>query len=111
MATDVREDVPLACSLTEAELRVRGNENATLFDRALETQELADGFRFAFPADESNVSALVQFILAERACCPFFTFEVTFPSPHEHVWLAVRGREGVKDIVRDAIVGKVNMAR
>ena len=111
MATDVREDVPLACSLSEAELRERGDENATLFARALETQELADGYRFAFPAEAGDVSALVQFILAERACCPFFTFELTFSSPHERVWLTVRGREGVKEIVRDAIVANVNMGR
>ena len=111
MTSDVREDVPLACSLTVAELRVRGDENATLFARALETQELADGYRFAFPAEESNVAALVQFVLAERACCPFFTFELTFPSPHENVWLAIRGREGVKEIVRDAVLSKVKMGR
>jgi hypothetical protein len=111
MATDVREDVPLACSLTEAELQVRGAENATLFDRALETQELADGYRFAFPAEESNVAALVQFVLAERACCPFFTFELTFPSPHESIWLTIRGRDGVKDIVRDALSPRVTMGQ
>lgn len=107
MTSDGREEVPLACSLTEDELRDRGDENAALFAQALETQEMADGYRFAFPADDSGIPALVQFILAERTCCPFFTFELAFPSPHEVVWLAVRGREGVKEIVRDALMSKV----
>lgn len=112
MASDVRgDDVPLACNLTEAELHIRGAENRILFAQALETQELADGYRFAFPADESGIPALLQFILAERACCPFFTFELTFPSPHETVWLAVRGREGVKEIVHDALASRVTVGQ
>ena len=111
MTSDVRGDAPLACSLTEAELGVRGEENAALFAQALETRELADGYRFAFPAEEGGIADLLQFILAERACCPFFTFELTFPSPHERVWLTVRGREGVKEIVRDAVMSKVKMGR
>src|SRR5690349_4857599 len=79
MASDIpmdrHENVPLACSLTAGELRVRGGENASLFSRALDVQELPDGYRFAFPAEADNVPDLLRFILAERTCCPFFTFE------------------------------------
>jgi hypothetical protein len=104
---DHHENVPLACSLTAGELRVRGEENASLFARAHDVQELPDGYRFAFPAGADGVSELLRFILAERACCPFFTFELTFPSPHQTVWLAVRGGEGVKEIVRYGLLPKV----
>ncbi len=104
-------DIPVACSLTEAELEDRGDENAELFAHARAVEELADGYRFAFPADDDGVPALVQFILAERACCPFFTFELTFPSPHQVVWLAIRGNEEAKAIVRDGLVPKVTAAR
>lgn len=105
--SDGSVDIPVACSLTEAELEVRGDENAELFAYAHAVEELADGYRFAFPADDDGVPALLRFILAERACCPFFTFELRFPSPHQVVWVAIRGNEEAKSIVRDALVPRV----
>ena len=107
MSSDAQVDIPVACSLTEAELEVRGDENAELFARAREVEELPDGYRFAFAADDDGIPALVRFILAERACCPFFTFELQFPSPHNVVWVAIRGNEEAKRIVRDGLVPKV----
>jgi len=107
MTTDGLVDVPLACSLTADELRARGEENGTLFARVRDVKELPDGYRFTFPAEADGVPELLRFILAERACCPFFTFELTFASPHQAVWLTVRGREGVKEIVRDGFAARV----
>jgi hypothetical protein len=109
--SDGTEDIPVACILTEVELEVRGDENAELFAHARVVEELADGYRFAFSADDSGVPALLRFILAERACCPFWTFELQFPSPHQFVWLAIRGNEEAKAIVRDGLVPKVTAAR
>jgi hypothetical protein len=100
MSSVEREELPLACSLTEAELRVRGGENASLFARASGVEELADGYRFIFPASDEDAKDVLGFILAERACCPFFTFELAFASPHEAIQLTIRGSEGVKEIVR-----------
>jgi len=107
MTSDVPVEIPLACSLTAAELRARGKENASLFTHAQSVEELPDGYRFAFPAEAEDARELLQFILAERACCPFFTFELTFPSPHQSIQLVVRGREGVKEIVRDSAVSMI----
>jgi len=107
MMSDGPLDVPVACSLTAAELEVRGDENAELFAHSLAVEELADGYRFAFPADEGGIPALLQFILAERACCPFFTFELQFPSPHQVVWIVIRGNEEAKGIVHDGLVPNV----
>ena len=107
MTFDDSVDVPLACSLTADELQVRSEENTSLFDRADDVQELPDGYRFAFPAGEDEAQCLLQFVLAERACCPFFTFELTFASPHQSIQLTVRGREGVKEIVRASVASTV----
>jgi hypothetical protein len=106
MASVDRDDLPLACSLTADELRVRGEENTSFFARANDVQELSDGYRFTFPALDGDARDLLAFILAERACCPFFTFELAFPAPHQAVYLTVRGREGVKEIVRAAAVSQ-----
>jgi hypothetical protein len=93
-------DPALACTLSAAELRERGEVVvAPLFARAKRLQETPDGYRFAFPAEADGVRDLLEFILSERDCCPFFTFELSFPSPHESVWLTLRGGEGVKEFV------------
>lgn len=95
------------CSLTPAELETRIADNSPLLTRVRAMRELPDGYRFAFSAEPDGIPDLVGFILAERACCPFFTFELAFPSPHQNIWLTVRGREGVKEIVREGFVAKV----
>jgi len=100
MASDLTSDLPVACNLSAAELRERGADVvAPLFARAQRRQETADGYRFAFPPEANGVRDLLEFILSERDCCPFFTFELDFPSPHESVWLILRGGEGVKEFV------------
>jgi len=98
--TDLTSDLPVACTLSAAELRARGEDVvAPLFARAQRLQETTDGYCFAFPAEAEGVRNLLEFILSERDCCPFFTFELAFPSPHESVWLTLRGGEGVKEFV------------
>jgi hypothetical protein len=100
LTPDMASDLPVACTLSAAELRERGEDVvAPLFARAQRLQETPDGYRFAFPGAADGVRELVEFILSERDCCPFFTFELSFPSPHESVWLTLRGGEGAKEFV------------
>jgi hypothetical protein len=100
MAFDLTSDLPVACTLSAAEMRARGEDVvAPLFARVQHLEELPDGYRFAFPAETDGVRDLLEFILSERACCPFFTFELTMASPHQLVWLSLRGGEGVKEFV------------
>jgi hypothetical protein len=100
LTPDLTSDLPVACTLSAAELRERGADVvAPLFARAQRLQETPDGYCFAFPAEAGGVRDLLEFILSERDCCPFFTFELAFPSPHESVWLTLRGGEGVKEFV------------
>jgi hypothetical protein len=101
MASDDTENLPLACSLSPDQLRDRSRANEALLAHARDVEELADGYRYTFAAGDAP--ELLAFILAERDCCPFFTFELTFPSPHREVCLAVRGRDGVKQMLRGSV--------
>lgn len=103
MTSEVPVELPLACSLSADELHTRRMENAALLAHAQRIEELAEGYRYVFPADAKRAQRLMAFILAEAACCPFFTFEPVFPSPHQAVWLTVRGRERDKEIKRASI--------
>jgi hypothetical protein len=107
MFTEVNTDIALVCSLTPTELEVRGGEISLLVTHVVAVEELSDGYRFAFSGEAEQLPDLIAFVLAERTCCPFFTFELTFPSPHENTWLTIRGRDGVKEIVHDGFVAKV----
>ena len=91
--------LPIACSLTSDELSQRGEELDVLFARAIDAREYPDGYGFAFPAESNEARALLDFVLFERACCPFFTFSLAFPSPHTTVWLTVRGAEEAKSML------------
>lgn len=97
-------ELPIACSLSTDELRQRGDDLAELFARAVAVCEYGDGYGFAFPAEESQTRQVLDFVLFERACCPFFTFALTFPSPHDVVWLQIRGAEEAKAMMTDQFI-------
>jgi hypothetical protein len=101
---DVGNELPIACSLSAAELRERGEENLALFSQARRVRELADGYAFAFAGADAEVEQLLRFVLAERACCPFWSFDLTFTSPHQEVWVAVRGNAEAKALVHEGLV-------
>lgn len=94
-------NIPLACTLSADERRARGQEIGELFGRATGREELPDGYAVAFPGGDETAHALLTFVIAERACCPFFTFELSFPSPHAEIWLRIRGEAAeAKEMIR-----------
>lgn len=101
---EIARDVAVACSLSNEELAQRGDEVKALFSARQEVRELPDGYALRFPADEA-APRLLAFIAAERACCPFFTFELVFEPRQGPLWLRVRGPDGAKDLVREMLHG------
>lgn len=65
-----------------------------------EVKELPDGFAFRYKPDSETVRDAAEFITYERACCPFFEFELSVEREGGPLWLRLRGREGVKDFIR-----------
>jgi hypothetical protein len=94
-------DLAIACSLNQEQLELREQDVAALFAMAIQTRELPDGYALAFAAGADRAHELLDFVIAERACCPFFTFELTFAAPHEAVWLSLRGPEGIKPMLAE----------
>jgi len=100
-ATERDEEV-IACLLSEREYAIRGEELAEgLFTAAEEIAELADGYAYRFSGDDDRLQALLEFIAAERRCCPFFTFELIFTPHHGPIWLHLRGSAEIKAFVRE----------
>lgn len=94
LATD--GSLPLACSLTGVDLRKRGEVIGELFQHVSQVRELPDGYAFTFSGGDDWMRAVTEFIVEERACCPFFTFELASASPHETLALVIRGGGGAK---------------
>ena len=65
--------------------------------------ELEDGYEFAFPGDADRAMRITSFIVAERACCPFFAFELVFEPDEGAILLRVRGPEGTKTFIEEEL--------
>lgn len=99
-------ELPIACKLTDAEQGKRREElSREIFSGCEATNELDDGYEFVFPAGADWVQKLVHFVVSERECCPFFTFEMIFEPGGGPVSLRVRGSEGTKEFLGEALAG------
>lgn len=110
MSTEYTErfgwEIPIACTLDDDARRQRGHEIAELLgDARPEARQLVDGYALRFPGDDTWASRLLAFIVKERACCPFFTFELLFEPGSGPIWLHLRGPAGTTDFVADLLAG------
>ena len=95
------DDLPIACTLTTAEL---GRRKATLLAQfravVVETDELQEGYGFRIPGDTDSIVLAGNVIAAERVCCPFLAFELVAGSGKGPVILRVTGPAGTKKVLR-----------
>ena len=104
----VQDDV-IACLLSEREAAIRGAELAGgLFAAVEEVAELSDGFGYRFSSDGSQLEPLLEFIAAERRCCPFLTFELAFEPYGGPLWLRLRGSPPVKAFIAEAFNTRIS---
>src|SRR5918994_1726510 len=100
---------PIACLLSEREAAIRGEELAGgLFAAVEEVAELLDGYAYRFSGDGSQLEPLLEFITAERRCCPFLTFELAFEPHGGPLWLRLRGSQPVKALIAVAFNTRIS---
>jgi hypothetical protein len=94
------DKLPIACSLTSAELREREATLLTQFRAAIvKTEELQDGYAFHIPGDGERIRQVAELIVAERECCPFLVFEVSALPNMGPVTVRVSGPAGTKEFL------------
>jgi hypothetical protein len=101
-----KRDLPIACTLSGPEQAERGVEVEGIFGGCLRAGELEDGHEFVFPGDEEWAARLTEFIVFERRCCSFLTFELAFEPEGGPIRLRIRGPEGAKDIVAEMFASR-----
>jgi hypothetical protein len=93
------DKLPLACSLTGAELREREAALLVQFRAAIiKTEELQDGYAFHIPGDGERIRQ-AELIGAERESCPFLVFEVSALPNMGPVIVRVSGPTGTKEFL------------
>ena len=66
-----------------------------------ETQDLPDGYAYRF--DGEQYALLAEFIMNERRCCPFLSFQLDVTPFAGSVWLRLTADGDVKPFLRDEI--------
>jgi hypothetical protein len=109
MGTEARRSpkaLSIACKLTDEEQQKRREKlSRELFSGREGTRELDDGYEFVFAGGADWAEKLVSFVVSERECCPFFTFEMIFEPEGGPISLRVRGPEGAREFMREEVVG------
>ena len=99
------DDNPVACCLTDAELRQREATLLAQFKSALTaTEEIADGYAFHIPGENRWLALVADLINAERECCPFLRFELTAEPKMGPLTLRVTGPHGSKEFLKSILL-------
>ena len=101
--TDLPQPV-IACTLTPEELASRQTESLPgLVRQAVETVELADGWRLRFENKPGLLQTITQTIEQERSCCPFLRFNLTCEPETGPIVVEVTGPTGTRELLRGLI--------
>jgi hypothetical protein len=93
-------DVPIVCTLSPEALEARKrNLLNALASRALERQELPDGYRLRFSVEGGMLSLVAEAVEAERHCCRFLRFTVTVDPEGGGISLDLTGPPGAREFI------------
>jgi hypothetical protein len=95
--------LPIACEPgvfpSRAEFDAHLAEGRLFLAASLEKRELADGWALRLPNDDETMLAVARWTVAERRCCPFFTFAIERESGPGALWLRITGPDGAKRVL------------
>ena len=99
-------EIPIACTLSNADFRKREATLLAEFKSALiATEELDDGYGFRIPGERKWLTIVAELISAERECCPFLKFELTAEPNMAPLMLRMTGPAGTKEFLKSILVG------
>src|ERR1700730_3975371 len=101
----VPDDNPVACCLSDAELRQREATLLAQFKSALTaTEELPDGYAFRIPGEKRWLALVADLIMAERESPPFLTFQLTAEPKMGALTIRMTGPDGTKEFLKSILV-------
>ncbi len=98
------EEIPVACCLSDSELRIREVTLLAQFKAAvIESEELDNGFLFRVRGDNKSVALVTELIMAERECCPFLKFELILEPAMGPISVCMTGPAGTKEFLKSIL--------
>jgi hypothetical protein len=98
------DEIPVACCLSDEELR---NREATLLVQfkaaVIEREELENGYLFRVLGDKKSITLVTELIMAERECCPFLKFELSLEPGMGPVSVRMTGPAGAKEFLKSIL--------
>jgi hypothetical protein len=102
MPDNFNMDLPIACTLTEAELRQRRQTVKDAFrNMRVNVTELQDGYAYSFGATSEALLQIARLVDMERKCCPFLTFKIVVEAGGGPMRLEVTGLMEAKAVIAD----------
>ncbi len=93
-------DLPIICTLSEAELRERKDTIlASIHDAVISKAVISGGYRYEFAKQAITLQNVQRMVQLEQQCCRFLSFEVT--EGEQTFWLNVTGPPGALDVIGD----------
>jgi hypothetical protein len=93
---------PLACTLTEAEMRMRRQMILDSIRPALlSVTPLPTGYAFRFEPASEVLAHLGHVVDLERQCCSFLTYKIIVEAGHQPICLEVTGPPEAKVVIAD----------
>lgn len=92
--------VLIACTLTDAELRSRRETFLRETAKSIVgVEELENGYRYLFPAEDLVLQELIYIVNLERKCCPFIDFALVIKGQSRYFSLELTGQDGAKEAI------------
>lgn len=83
--------IPVACTLSRADLDKRQAELNALHKLICEIQHIQNGFALRFDGSTKNLMTIARVIAQERLCCRFLRFQLIAEPDAGSLWLEVSG--------------------
>jgi hypothetical protein len=94
--------IPIACTLTEAEMRER---RRTILDSVRgavsRVTALPAGYAYHFEAKPEALVQLARLVELERVCCAFLTFRIIAEAGSDAICLEITGPPDAKPLIDD----------
>lgn len=104
MKSEEPREVPVACDLTTLDSNQNRRREALLGELLSNIQsslELSNGYEFVLPSDDGWYLKIAEWILLERLCCPFLSFEQGFRQTQ--MWFRLTGDKNVKQFLKTSL--------
>lgn len=93
---------PIACNLKALSSQQR-KQLETIGEHVISSitasRELNDGYAFRIDTAKTSLMDVAQWLDLWRHCCPFYEFQIDYHAADGNIWLAVKGRPGVKEYI------------